>query len=234
MIFKIIITLKNMDFTNSTPTSLKRTKTVFLLTILYSVISAVLSQLSQSDLNYIQKTILSEQDEATGIFGKSYLQTFKSIKILEILKIDIPNNSKICRDLSYEVKNPVKLEYIELNSILECKHEFNNLENLKEENLQNLNLASLYERLLILIKLRKPIEWNNVYENLLAFQDGEGLFSNVKNGHSNLASTVQVLHLFTVMYKDTNVAQEMKETVKEQILKTFGSMQKEFQLLREV
>lgn len=206
----------------------------FMLAILYSIISAVFSQLSKSDSNYIQKTILADQDETTGVFGKTYLTTYKSVKILEILKFQIPNQSKICRDLGYETKNPVKLEYIELNNLLDCKHDFTNLEELKQENLIELNLASLYEKLLILHKLERPIDWKNVSDNLLAFKDGDDLFSNVRRGYSNLANTVQALHLYTIMYKDTALPQEFRESAKAQISSTFTSMLKEFQLLREV
>lgn len=219
-----------MDFRKFNPLKSK----AFMLTILYSIISAVFTQLSQSDLNYIHKTILSDQDETTGIFAKSYLTTFKSVKILEILKFQIPNQSKICRDLGYETKNPVKLEYIELNNLLDCKHDFNNLEELKPENLVELNLASLYEKLLILNKLKKPIDWKSVSENLTAFKDGNDLFSNVKGGYSNLANTVQALHLYTIMYKEAALPEELRESAKAQLSATFTNMLNEFQLLREV
>jgi hypothetical protein len=219
-----------MDFRKFNPLKSK----AFLLAILYSVISLVSSQLFQSDLNYIQKTIVSDQDESTGIFGKSYLRTFKSLKILEILKFQIPNQSKICRDLGYETKNPVKLEYIELNNMLDCKHDFINLEELKSENLVNLNLSSLYEKLLITHKLTKPIDWKSVNENLTTFKNADDFFSNGKGGHSNLANTVQALHLLTIMYKETSVEQELKESAKAQISATFANLLKEFQLLREV
>lgn len=209
-------------------------KAIFLFSLLFTLFSLVFSQLSQNDLNYIQKTILSDQDENTGVFGKSYLTTFKSVKILEILKIQVPNQSKICRDLGYETKNPVKLEFVELNQILDCKHEFLNLEELKIENLQNLNLASLYEKLIVINKLKMPIDWKSIFENLLLFKDGNEFFSNVKNGYANLSNTVQALHLFTIMYKDENLSQELKENAKSQIASTFINMQKEFQLLREV
>lgn len=219
-----------MDFTKFNPIKSK----FIIFAILYSVISAVLSQLSQSDLNYIHKTILAEQEETTGIFGKSYLTTFKSVKILEILKLQIPNQSKICRDLGYETKNPAKLEYIELNNLLDCKHDFNKPEELKQENLNNLNLASLYEKLLILNKLKKPIEWKSVSENLSAFKDGDDLFSDVRSGYSNLKNTVQALHLYTIMHEEAALPEELRESAKAQISATFTSMLKEFQLLREV
>jgi len=220
-----------MDFRKLNPI---KTKTFFLITFLSSILTIVFSQLSQSDLNYIQKTILSDQDESTGIFGKSYLTSYKSVKILEILKIQIPNQSKICRDLGYETKNPVKLEYIELNTILDCKHEFTNFEELKVENLHTLNLSSLYEKLLVLHKLKKEVDWIKIHENITAFKDGDNLFSNVKNGYSNLANTVQALHLYTIIYKDSSISQDLKEQVKGQISSTFGSMLKEFQHLKEV
>jgi len=219
-----------MDFSKFNPLKSR----AFLLAILYSVISLVSPQLFQSDLNYIQKTIVSDQDESTGIFGKSYLRTFKSVKILEILKFQIPNQSRICRDLGYETKNPVKLEYIELNNMLDCKHDFTNLEELKSDNLVNLNLSSLYEKLLITHKLKNPVDWKSVNENLTAFKNSDDLFSNGKGGHSNLANTVQALHLLTIMYKEKSAAQELNESAKAQISATFAKMLKEFQLLREV
>jgi len=198
------------------------------------VLSAVLSQLSQSDLNYIQKTLLADQDETTGIFGKSYLTTFKSVKILEILKVKIPNQSKICRDLGYETKNPAKLEYIELNNMLDCKHDFTNLDELRQENLNNLNLASLYEKLLILQKLEKPIDWISVNESLSAFRDGDNLFSNVRSGHANLVNTVQALHLYANMAEKDELPSEFRLSVQEKISATFANMLKEFKLLRQV
>jgi hypothetical protein len=206
----------------------------FIFAILYSVLSAVLSQLSQSDLNYIQKTLLADQDETTGIFGKSYLTTFKSVKILEILKVKIPNQSKICRDLGYETKNPAKLEYIELNNMLDCKHDFTNLDELRQENLNNLNLASLYEKLLILQKLKKPIDWISVNESLSAFRDGDNLFSNVRSGNANLVNTVQALHLYANMAEKDELPSEFRLRVQEQISATFANMLKEFKLLRQV
>lgn len=220
-----------MDFRKFNP---KIKSKAFLLAILYSVISAVFSQLSQSDLNYIQKTLLADQDETTGLFGKSYLSTFKSVKILEILKFQIPNQSKICRDLGYETKNPAKLEYIDLNSLLDCKHDFSIIDELRTENLNNFNLASLYEKLLILHKLRKPIDWKSFSESLNAFKDGDDLFSNVRSGYANLANTVQALHLYTIMHKEAALPQEIRESAKAQISATFANMLKEFQLLREV
>lgn len=219
-----------MDFRKFNPIKSK----AFIFAIVYSVMSIVMSQLSQSDLNYIQKTILADQDESTGLINKSYLATFKSVKISEILKFQIPNQSKICRDLGYETKNPVKLEYIELNNLLDCKHDFTNLDELKSENLINLNLASLYEKLLITHKLKKPIDWKIIHENLIAFKDADDLFSNVKGGYSNLANTVQALHLLTIIHKEANLSQDLRENAKTQISVSFATMLKEFQLLREV
>ncbi len=219
-----------MDFIKFNPIKSK----AFIFAILYSVLSAVLSQLSQSDLNYIQKTLLADQDETTGIFGKSYLTTFKSVKILEILKVKIPNQSKICRDLGYETKNPAKLEYIELNNMLDCKHDFTNLDELRQENLNNLNLASLYEKLLILQKLEKPIDWISVNESLSAFRDGDNLFSNVRSGHANLVNTVQALHLYANMAEKDELPSEFRLSVQEKISATFANMLKEFKLLRQV
>ncbi len=209
-------------------------KTILLFTFLYSLFSLVFSQLSRNDINYIQKTILSDQDETTGVFGKSYLTTYKSIKILEILKINIPNQSKICRDLGYETKNPVKLEYVELNDLLDCKNEFTNLEELKIENLHNLNLSSLYEKLIVLNKLKLTIDWKDIFDNILLFKDEDELFSNQKNGKTNLSNTVQALHLLIIIYKDNNLSEELKDTIKNQTSNTFINMYKEFQLLREV
>ncbi len=152
----------------------------------------------------------------------------------QILKINIPNQSKICRDLGYETKNPVKLEYVELNDLLDCKNEFTNLEELKIENLHNLNLSSLYEKLIVLNKLKLTIDWKDIFDNILLFKDEDELFSNQKNGKTNLSNTVQALHLLIIIYKDNNLSEELKDTIKNQTSNTFINMYKEFQLLREV
>lgn len=222
-----------MDFKNIY-SGMIRSKIFSACVFFYTFISFAFAQLSQSDLNFIHKTVLTEQDETTGLFGKSYITTFKSIQILKLLGENIPNQSKICRDLGYELSNPIRLEYVEVNNLLNCKNEFTNLENLKEENFQNLNLASLYERILILNKLNMKINWKNIQELLLAFQDGDALYANVKNGYSSLSSTVQALHLLANMYKDLSVEEDLKEDIKTSISTSFTNMLKEFQLLKDV
>ena len=211
-----------------------KNKFVIMIALLYSFLSTILSQLSQSDLTYVTKMILSDQDETTGVFSKSYLTTYKSVQLLKLLGEQIPHQSKICRDLGYELNNPVKLELVELNNLLNCKQEFTNLQNLKEDNFSTLNLSSIFEKVLVMNKLKLEINWRNIYDLLLTFQDANLFYSNVKNGNTNLSSTVQVLHLYTIMHKESSSDVEFSKNVTEQISSTFANILKEFQNLREV
>lgn len=219
---------------------LLRTKRIILLfTIFYtfiSLISLVNTQLTQNDISVIQKNLLENQDEQTGLFNKSLPLSLKSLKILKNLNTKIKNEQKICRELSYETNNEINLSILELNNLLNCKHTFTNLDNYKQENFEKMNFNSLYESLLVNISAKMEVNWENVFELLINFQDEYLFFRNDKENKedpSNLARTAKALKIFIHMANLPKNSPEFKGRVEGRIEAIWENLIKEFQILRK-
>jgi len=210
---------------------------LLLLTMLYSIISLVQTQLSSNEIALIQKDLLENQDETTGLFNKSFSSSLKSLKVLRTLNTQIKNTSKICRDLSYETENEIKLDLLELNSLLDCKISFKNLDAVKEENFEKMNFSTLYEALLVNIRTKADIKWENVFELLINFQDEHLFIRNNKEDKeepSNLTLTVKALKIFIHIANLPKNTPEFKGKCLGRIDAIWENFIKEFQVIRQV
>jgi hypothetical protein len=204
----------------------------YFIFLLFIVTKTINSQLSSTDLNYIKKTLLSAQEESNGLFGKSIEITYKSIASLKLINEPIPHSSKICREISFEMTNQPTIELLELNEILNCNLNFNNLPSeMKDEEMMNLNLETLYKRVLLFNKSNAQIKWDLLFENIKAFITSGKLFSN-QNGSTrySLLSTAYGLKMLYLIHNNLKT----DALVNKEIVYVMTNIQKEFQLLREV
>ncbi len=217
----------------------KKREILLLITFLLSIISLIQTQLTTNEISVIQKNLLESQDETTGIFNKSFSSSLKALKILRTLNTQIKNTSKICRDLSYESGNEIKLEYLELNNLLDCKISFTNLESVKEENFEKMNFLNLYEALLININLQLNLNWENVYKLLNDFMNEFNITKDNKEKEkeelrASLTLSVKSLKIITYIANLPKNTPEFKKNVIEKIKIIWEILFNEFELLKEV
>jgi hypothetical protein len=195
-------------------------------------ISLISSQLTPTDINYIKKTVLSSQDESTGIFSKSLDTTYKSVYVLQSLDEQVPLIPKICREISFEIMNKVTEDIINLNEALNCKLPITG--DIKDEQLLNINLDILYPRALLAKYLKSPVNWSLLFDNVKAYMTDLKVFSNVNgSGTSSILSTAYGLKLFSLIHEQIKDA-EIKNAIIEEIHNVLISLVKEMQTLRDV
>lgn len=217
--------------------SIKRIKIIFAITFLFSILSLIQTQLTSNEISSLQKNLLENQDETTGLFNKSFNSSLKSLKILRTLNTQVKNTSKICRDLSYENGNEIKLEYLELNTLLDCKINFTNLEGFKQENFEKMNFVNLYEALLINISLKENVNWEIVFELLNDYIDVYYFTRNNKDENdqsSSLTLTAKALKMLVYIANLTKNTPEFRGKVLKHVQDTWDNLAKEFQVLKEV
>lgn len=214
----------------------KRTKFLF-LTILISIICLTKTQLTKNEISSIEKNLLEQQDETTGLFNKSFSSSLKTLKILKILQTKTKNTQKICRELSYETANEINLDILQLNNLLDCKHKFTNFEAYRPENFEKMNFRNFYEAVMINIEIKSELNWENVFENLINFQDEYLFFRNNKDDKddpSNLTYTVKAFKILVHMANLPKITPSFKGKVQGRIDAIWESLMKEFQVLRDV
>jgi hypothetical protein len=226
----------NLIKKNQLLSSKKRIEIILLITFLFSIISLIQTQLTSNEISVIQKNLLENQDETTGLFNKSFNSSLKTLKILRTLNTQIKNTSKICRDLSYESGNEIKLEYLELNTLLDCKISFTNLEGVKQENFEKKNFLNFYEALLININLKENINWENVFELLNNFDDDFFTRNNKDEREQNasLTFTAKSLKMLSYIANLPNNTPEFREKVIKKIQETWENLFKAFEILKDV
>jgi hypothetical protein len=200
-----------------------------IITIL--LLGTIVAQLSSSDKAYIKNFILQKQDATTNLFNKSYSITYMSVFSLQSLEFQVPNATRICRELSFEVENPTKLEFIELNKILNCKLNFSNY---NVEDIDSMTLPALYQHLRISEELAKKTNWDNVYSTLQKFYFDNRFTQTANSTDVNLKSTGQGLELLVLLYKKIKADIETKNLIKEKIKVVSENLKSEFQSINQV
>jgi hypothetical protein len=198
--------------------------------ILLFVLGVVASQLSNSDKTYMKNSILSTQDETTALFNKSYSTTYLSVFSLQSLDVQVPNATKICRELSFEVDNPAKLEVLELSKLLNCKLTFTNQQQLANyESVSNIH--SLYESLLISEHMKAELKWEDVYSTLKKFYFDDKFTQSANSTDVSLKSSSEGLDILVMVYKKIKADIETKKQIKEKIMNVSSSIIGDFQVL---
>jgi len=207
-----------------------------LVLMLCLCITSIISQLTNTDINYIKNFIISQQEESNGVFGKSYDNTYKAIFSLKLLNEPVPLIPKICREISFEAMNEITMQLMDINELLNCKINFEHQYAGTDFDIKlNSDLETIFKRVNMAVKLQlqAKINWEILFENLKAFITPEKLFSNINgSGRQSLISTAYGLKLLTLI--NENVGEKYKEEVRKEIILIFTNIQSEFQLLRDV
>lgn len=207
---------------------------IIYLLILSIICNYSLSQLTQTDTNYIKKSLLASQDETTGLFNKSADLTYKAAYSLKTLGENINNIPKICREISFEAMNKMTIEIVQLDELLNCKLNLDLIKEIRDEDLIKLDLNSLYEKIYLGSKSKAKFNWSTVYDITKTYVNSkENLFSNSSiELKSSLISTATGLKLLSMIH--SNISEEsQKNEVKELITLIVHNSQKEFQIIRD-
>jgi len=212
-------------------------RSMITIVILLLVLSLVNSQLTQTDTNYLKKSLLSLQDEKTGLFSNNLQNTLKAVYSLKFLNEQIPQVPKICRDVSFESLNESNENMFLLNELLACNLEFKNLPTeLRDEELTQLasvSLSELFSRVSFVgYRLKGRVNWDLLLDNLRGFFTEGKLLSEINGGKtSSLLSTVKGLKHLTWIHQ--NGSETVKEETHSLIVEIVKNLQGEFQLIRD-
>ena len=159
-----------------------------ILILLFATLNYVISQLSDSDISHIVKTIKEDQNDKTGLFSNEIDSTYKAIFSLKNLEENIPLSSKICRELSFDLNNNANKVLLESNELLNCKLEINDetfMKNFDVVNANNLSLKTLYERVELEHKLKRlnGEKLKQYFETAKTFLNSENLFTGSANSN---------------------------------------------------
>jgi hypothetical protein len=196
------------------------------------IICLVAGQLNNADRTYMKNLILSTQDDQTGLFNKSYSMTYMSVFALQSLDLQVPNATRICRELSFEAENGAKIEYVELNKLLNCKLTFGNY---KSEPADSFTvLQGLYNNLMISEALKTETNWNIVYTELQKFYSDHKFTKSANSTDVSLKSTSIGLEMLVLVYKKIKADIELKKSIKEKIANVSEGLENEFQSINQV
>ncbi len=199
--------------------------------IVLVLFTLTLAQLNENDKNIIKNNLLTFQDEASGIFNKNLQDTYKAVFALSAINVQIPNVSRICKDLSFESEhNQVTSEHIELNKLLNCKLTLTNAKGLENE---YSNIKQLHEDFTTNYLLGNKIDYNGVWKKLSEFYVDTNQFVNSKEDTAySLRSTGYGLHIISKIY--SKLSNDTRNDMAQKFRDTYDNVVNEFKLISDV
>jgi hypothetical protein len=202
----------------------------FKLFLILALIAMSSTQLNDNDKSIIKNTLLTLQDESSGLFNKNIVDTYKAVFSLTSINISISNIPRICKELSFEFEHgKPKIELVLLNKHLNCKLSISN----KQDEVDHLNMKDIYDKVIIDNLLEKKYDYEATFGKLKNFMTEDNNFSNAKGDTSySLKSTGMGLDIMTKIY--TKCSNSTKAELLEKLNKVYDNIVSEIKQISQV